>query len=182
MLPPGFGGGVGCGVNYAVSVPGFPPLADYQVSPNAAGTTVLSRGPQTVYYTRTVAAASFRPGLRSTRQRLVERDRVRYVNALVPKHFEMRPLSATTPVTMRWTDAWTFREDVFRHCRALEDQYQQVVSLLVLRKDLTEHERRTLHPIIKIDVEDYRRDQSTPLPPIELPAAAGTRALATICA
>lgn len=165
----GYGGGMETGPNYSIAVPGFPPLPDYQLSGAAVGATVLSIGPETVYYTRRIAAGvpSFRPQIRSTSEKPADLDRVRYVNALVRKHVEAMPLPATTPVTIIWTDALTFRDDVSRHRSALETRYREIASLLAWTKDVTEGERQSLYPTIRIAVEDYRRDKSTPLPTIE---------------
>jgi hypothetical protein len=165
----GYGGGMESGPNYAIAVPGFPPLPDYQLSGAATGATILSIGPETIYYTRRIAAGvpSFRPQIRSTREKPADLDRVRYVSALVRKYVEAMPLGATMPVTIIWHDALTFREDVLRHRSALESRYREIVSLLVWIKDLTEDERQSLHATVRIAIDDYRRDKSIPLPIIE---------------
>jgi hypothetical protein len=167
----GFGSGAGGGVegcNLAFPAPGFPPLADYQFATPGAGATILSIGPETVYYvrrTRTPPTIPCSNGGRAERPR--DYDRVKYLNALVRAQFEMAPLRESTSVTVVWDNPGSFRDEVSRHRRAVAEQYRNVVSLLVLASHLTEEERRRLTPSITVAVEDRRKDKSEPLPVLE---------------
>ena len=81
------------------------------------------------------------------------------------------PLREATSVTVVWTNPQEFRQQVADQRRRVEDLYQRVISLLVLRGRLTEdEERETSVPNITVRVEDHRSDKSEPLPLIEQPA------------
>ncbi len=176
----GFGGGSGSGVsndsNFVVAMSGFPPLADYQFVSAVPGATILSIGPQTVYYTRRIQSPAVIPPLnRSTSARPTDFDRVQYLNALVRERFETAPLRETSSVTVVWTNSQAFRQDISAHRKRVEDLYREVVSFLVLSKRLTEGESRTLMPTITIAIEDHRSDQTESLPAIEERGAAAVR-------
>jgi TonB family protein len=185
----GFGSGLGSGIensglgrgsengaNYVLSVPGFPPLAVYQFVLAGPGATVLSIGPQTVYYARRMRSPAVLPPLtRSTLAKPNDFDRVQYVNALVRERVETVPLPDQTSVTVVWTNPQAFRQDIPAHRKRVEDLYHNIVSGLVLSKRLTEDESRTLTPNITIAIEDKRSDKAELLPAIEERGAAAGR-------
>jgi hypothetical protein len=167
----GFGGGPGRsseGCMVAIAAPGFPPLAEYQFSTAGPAATILSIGPETVYYvrrTRTPPTIPCRSGGRAEKPR--DDDRVKYLNALVRAQVETVPLRQSTSVTVLWSNSDMFRQEVSRHRKAAADQYHNVISVLVSTKRLTEDESRALTPHITITVDDRRKDKSEPLPVLE---------------
>ena len=172
----GYGGGAGAYSEHsgaASSVPGFPPLTEYQFVPARLGATVLSIGPQTVYYQRQVMSPGTIRALNySSSTGASASDRVQYLNALVKQRFETTPLREPTSITVVWKNPEEFRQQVADQRKRVEDLYHQAVSLLVLSRQLTEDEEgQTLVPNITIRVEDHRTDKTEPLPAIEQPAA-----------
>lgn len=59
--PGGSGTGSEEGCNAAIFAPGFPPLPDYEFAMAGPGVTILSAGPETVYYIRRIQAPSVVP-------------------------------------------------------------------------------------------------------------------------
>jgi hypothetical protein len=167
------GGGVGgsCdGPNYAVLVPGFPPLAHYQFVLAEPGATILSIGPETVYYVRRLRSpATILPLDRSNVARADDHDRVKYVNALVRERVEMVPLRHKHTATIRWTDSRALQREISVHRRRVEEHYEHVLSVLKSIQRLSEDESRKLTPNVTITVEDYRTDKTETLPPIPQP-------------
>jgi hypothetical protein len=160
--------GVESGPNNVSGVPGFPPLADYQLVPARQGATILSVGPRTAYYVRHVQNSAVIPPVVGSRVAgASDADRVEYLNALVRERFGTAALRDTTSVTVVWTNPQAFRQDISVHRKRVEDLYRQVISLLALSKRLTDHETRGLAPNITITVEDNRSDKSESLPAIE---------------
>jgi hypothetical protein len=167
----GFGSGLGRGSDgcmVATAAPGFPPLADYQFATAGPGATILSIGPETVYYVRRTLTPPIIPcqnGGRAEKPR--DDDRVKYLNALVRAQVETVPLRQSTSVTVLWSNPDMFRQEVSRHRQAVEEQYQNVISVLVWAKRLTEEESRALTPKITVTVDDQRKNKSEPLPALE---------------
>ena len=91
------------------------------------------------------------------------------------ERFETAPLRDKSWVTVVWTNPQAFRQDISVHRKRVEDLYQQVVSLLVLSKRLTEGESRTLTPNITIAIADQRSDKAESLPAIGERGAAAVR-------
>ena len=163
----GFGGGSEHGPNYALILPGFPPLAAYSFVPAQAGATILSTGPDTVHYTRRMQnPATIPPLIGADPEKPSFADRIRYVNALVKERYETQPLREQTFATVIWTNAARFRQDVSAQRKTVEDHYQHVVSLLKSSNRLSEDESRRLTPRISLLILDDRRDRSESLPPI----------------
>jgi len=160
-LGSGMGGGTEGDCNVVYPGPGFPPLADYDFTWAGPGATILSVGPETVYYVRRVRQPSIVPcSDRGRVEKPRDWDRVKYVNALAGGQW----LRQETYVTIVWKKPDDFRPEVSRHRRAVADQYRNLVFLLVSAKQLTEGESRTLTPNITVTVEDGRKDKSAPLP------------------
>jgi TonB family protein len=175
----GFGSGAGAGIedrgpNSELLAPGFPPLAQYQFVGAGPGATILSIGPQIVYYARRLQnPAVIPPQTGSMFARPNDVDRVQYLNALVRERVETALLRDQSSATVVWTNPQAFRQDISLRRIRVEDLYRQVVSLLVLSKRLTEDESRTLTPNITITIEDRRNDKTDLLPAIEERGAAG---------
>jgi hypothetical protein len=170
----GLGTGGEHGPNYELVVPGFPPLAHYQFVVAGPGATMLSIGPQIVYYARrTQNPAAIPPQTGSTFARPHDVDRVQYLNALVRERFAAAPLRDQSWATVVWTNPQAFRQDVSLHRKRVEDRYHDVVLLLVSSMRLTEEKSRTLTPNITITFEDLRNDRTESLPAIEQRGAAG---------
>jgi hypothetical protein len=167
----GFGSGLGSsseGCMVAIAAPGFPPLAEYQFATAGPGATILSIGPETVYYVRRTQTPPIIPcqnGGRAEKPR--DDDRVKYLNALVRAQVETVPLRQSTSVTVLWSNSDMFRQEVSRNRKTVVDQYQNVISVLVSTKRLTEDESRVLTPKITITVDDRRKNKSEPLPVLE---------------
>ncbi len=176
----GFGSGQGSGAGYcgtyALMVPGFPPLAEYQFVLAGPGVTILSRGPQTVYYARRMGGPGrIPPPTGSTSATPSDADRVQYLNALVGRRGETATLRDRSSITIVWTNPQAFRQDIAAQRQRVEDLYQDVVSFLVSSNRLTEDESRTLLPNITIAIEDRRSNNGESLPAIEEPRAAAVR-------
>jgi hypothetical protein len=176
----GFGSGQGSGVGhcgiFALMVRGFPPLAEYQFVLASPGATILSIGPQTVYYARWMRSpGAMPPPAGSTVATPSDADRVQYLNALVGKRGETATLHDRSSITVVWTNPQAFRQDISVQRKRVEDLYQDVVSFLVLSNRLTEDESRTLPPNITIAIEDRRSNHAESLPAIEEQGAAAVR-------
>ena len=113
----GFGSGLGSsseGCMVVIAAPGFPPLAEYQFATAGPGATILSIDPETVYYvrrTQTPPTIACQNGGRAEKPR--DDDRVKYLNALVRAQVETVPLRQSTSVTVLWSNADMFRQEVF---------------------------------------------------------------------
>jgi len=165
VLGSGFGGGTETDCMVASTAPGLPPMADYTFAAAGAGATILSIGPQTVYYVRHTFAVPIIPCSHVRRaQRPADDDRVTYVNALVKANYDAVPLRQLTSATVLWSTPDRFREELARHRQDVADQYRRIVSLLVSARCLTEDETRTLTPTISVTVVDERKNKSEPLP------------------
>jgi hypothetical protein len=137
-------------------------LAYYQFAPAPApGVTVLSVGPDTVYFVREVQPQPTVPcSDRGQIEKPRDDDRVKYANALAGAQW----LRQETHVTVVWKNSDDFRQEISRRQRAVADQYRNLVSVLARAKHLTEDESQSLTPIIAVTVEDGRQDKSEPLP------------------
>jgi len=171
----GLGAGAGCG-NYALRVPGFPPLAQYQFVVAGPGATILSSGPQTAYYARRMGGpGAMPPPAGSTVAKPSDADRVQYLNALVGTRAETATLRDRSSITVVWTNPQAFRQAISVQRQRVEDLYQDVVLFLVTSNRLTEDESRTLHPNITIAIEDRRGNNTESLPAVEEQRAAAVR-------
>jgi len=159
----------------ALGPSGFPPLAEYQFAGAGPGATIISTGPQTVYYVRRMRSPGVIPQPGSLAAEPGDIDRVQYLNALVKERFAAAPLRATTSQTLVWSNPQAFRRDIAVRRHGIADLYQRIVSFLVSTKQLGEDESRTLSPQIAITIEDRRRDKTEPLPAIDDPGARAVR-------
>lgn len=176
----GFGSGLGSGsesgCNADSSAPGFPPSADYRFAIAGPGATILSVGPETVYYLRRTLTPPIVPcSAAGITERPSDRDRVKYLNALLTPRIEPGPLHETTFATVQWSTADRYREEVLQHRRALVDEYRDVISRLVSAGQLTEDEGKASAPAITITVADGRKNTSEPLPVVEDPGRRQSR-------
>jgi hypothetical protein len=160
----GAGGMVGDGIG--VNPNGFPPEALYrfELLP-AKGNIVLSTGPRTVYYSRTVenraqfGVSSFDIGGPT------DEERFQYVTAMAGSQWQRMSLSRSESV--RWQDTPRLIEDVRIARIAAQDRYQALVEGMVSAGYLTVEEAASLSkPLIEIRLIDARKDKSIPLPDI----------------
>jgi TonB family protein len=160
----GLGGGVESGPNYALGVPGFPPLAHYSFVPAQPGATIFSTGPDTVYYSRAVRNPATIPPLnRTDSAKPSDRDRIQYVNALVRTRYEAVPLPETTFATVIWTNSQSLRQEVSTQSRNVEEHLRSIISLFQLSNWLSNDESWRLTPHITLRISDDRRVKSESL-------------------
>jgi TonB family protein len=154
---------------------GFPPLAEYQFVVAGPGATIVSTGPQTVYYARRTRSPGVIPSPGSLPAKPSDVDRAQYLNALVKDRFGSAPLRARTSDTVVWINPQAFRRDIEVRRIGIADVYKRIVSFLVSTKQLSEDESRTLSPRVAIAIEDRRSDTTESLPAIDEPGAAAAR-------
>jgi hypothetical protein len=162
------GGGAGAMVADGIGANpnGFPPEALYrfELLP-AKGNIVLSTGPRTVYYSRTVEyRAQF--GISSFDiSGPTDEERFQYVTAMAGS--EWQRTSLTRSESIRWQDAPRLIEDVRIARITAQDRYQALVAAMVSRGYLSVEEVASLSkPLIEIKLIDARNDKSIPLPDI----------------
>jgi TonB family protein len=175
----GFGNASGSAVendsSETIGPSGFPPLAEYQFALARPGATIMSTGPQTVYYARRMRSPGVIPQPGSLPAKPSAVDRVQYLNALVKERFASAPLRATTSETLVWANPEAFRRDIAARRNDIAGLYQRIVSFLVSTKHLSEDEGRTFSPQIAIAIEDRRSDKGEPLPAVDEPGTAVVR-------
>ncbi len=164
---PGFGGGVGggvCGDGVLAMGKGFPPVALYTLVEDEPGSVLLARGPQNVYYRRTVIPTDQQVGFGSCWPAL-DRAVIRlgYLTRLAssPPLDAARIFRASTEIRFRTPEQ--FREEVEQ---ALTTQEQAVRSLLDAIRQQGFDYPSGLHLRIASEIRDVRQGAHDPLPPV----------------
>ncbi|HKY22070.1 MAG TPA: hypothetical protein VJM31_12715 [Vicinamibacterales bacterium] len=149
-----------------VSPDGYPPTARYrfELGPRA-GYIVVSVGPTTVYYTRSVSAAKQFAVSDASIDGPDATERLRYVEALVGRdQMWVRVEESATP-------PWRGAKDLFEQVAALKGslrrRYDQQVAVLVRAGLVSKAEAESLSHTVSVSVFDARDDRSVPLPVID---------------
>lgn len=162
----GSGSGAAVGDGFGENPPGYPPRALYrfEIAPHA-GFIVLSTGPHTVYYSRTIdtrlqfGVSEVRIGGPS------DADRIEYLQAMLEPGTPPT-LRAETDVSIRWSTADALIGSVEQLRSDIEHRYQFLVGALVRANRLPNDVAATLRPHVDVQVFDRRIDKSVPLPAI----------------
>jgi hypothetical protein len=160
--------GEGCN-QYVPGLPGYPPIADYQLP--VAGPNGLS-WPDNVgraFYLRTVYAPPMIPnacGPLPVRVRPLDQDRLTYVAALLNSTPQALFLFASSSVTVVWTNAETLKARVAQERERVAAQYRSITARLAQGGYLSASEADGLVPPIEVTIQDQRDDRRDPLPTI----------------
>lgn len=138
----------------------YPPVPEYRFSGFAAGRTILSTGPRTIYYERRVTTRwTSRSG--SDFDGPSPAERVEYLAQIAKTTFAASPVISV---------AWRNRADLERRVRtaqtSLRNEYDRVLGLVVSRGLLDAAEAQRLTAVIEVRLSDARTARSSALPSI----------------
>jgi hypothetical protein len=160
---------VGVGDGIGANPPGFPPNAFYrfEAAPRR-GFIVLSTGPRTIYYSRSLYYQAQYPTSYPFRSGPTDAERIEYVIQLVT--FPTRNGIAVRPaqeLTLQWRGSGDLVQQTSRLREDVVRRYEGLVSILLKEGRLSEAEGRALaQPRMNLEVIDERNDRSAPLPSI----------------
>ena len=160
--------GSSCGVADGIGLnpSGFPPKALYSLGLGTNGEIVLSSGPRTVYYRRTVEYQAQFGASTFDVAGPTDEERFQYVTALAGSEWSRMSLSRSEPI--RWQNGHQLIEDVAAVRSAAEYRYRALVEALTSAGRLTAQEADGLaKPAVEIKLVDTREDKSIPLPNIQ---------------
>jgi ubiquinone/menaquinone biosynthesis C-methylase UbiE len=163
-VPQGTGWSIPGGEHSFENPAGYPPHARYEFSMTPQpGIIVLTAGPRTVYYSRTIT-----PDIPDTFHDLAlgaptDADRLAYLHAMLGPG-DATPLQADTNVSIRWSTSEALTQQVENTRRDLERQYRALLGVLVRDDRLTSAEAAALPSPMDVQLVDRRQDQSVPLP------------------
>ncbi len=158
------GGGIADGIGQRPK--DFPPYAFYRFEDAASGASVLSTGPRTVYYSRTLFTDWQYPTATPIGGGPYDQDRLDYVAAILGR-FERLALRAQTSVSIRWRNERDYALKVANARQDIQLIYAEVLNRLVAEHHLTDEERRSLPIQLTIEVNDQRTNRTEPLPSLD---------------
>jgi hypothetical protein len=161
----GFAGGGGDGIGQKPS--GFPPHAVYGWDSQRAGTSVLSTGPRTLYYLRSVTADFQFPTAHPLNSLPTVKDRLAYLSAIAGGSYRST-LDARMGLGVKWTNGAAYRTSVAEKRREIQREYAGLIARLVNNGRLSADEAARLPLGLKTVIRDERSDRSRPLPQIML--------------
>jgi hypothetical protein len=160
---------LGSGISHTDGIgqkpPGFPPHAEYHWEWLPAGSSLLSTGPRSLYYSRRVTAEAQFPVSYTARLMPTGDDRVAYLSAIAGSEYRS-DLGGRMVLGVRWTNGGGYRADVRKKRRAIEREYAGLLARLVSRGRLNADEAARLPLSLTTVVRDERGDRSRPLPQI----------------
>jgi hypothetical protein len=161
--------GMGIGETMGWQEPGFPPFPLYRfVSPYHAGARMLLDGPRPVYYQRDVRDAG---GWDEYGMSPPTNDEISTYLASITKAFvSLTPLPERAERTVLWENARQFETEIERIRNPLLGMYQQLVQALVNAGVITSSDAPGTDRAVTVQLEDRRRDRSTPLPSVPAPS------------
>jgi hypothetical protein len=146
----------------------FPPHAEYHFSRfPRSGAAVLSAGPTVSYYTRDVIVDRSVPQYSSSMGGPTDWDRVDYLAALSAGTILSSELRDVSRMLVRWRDAKDLLNRAAEGRAALIGLYERWLRTLVAKNLLTEQERQTLAPVVRVRMYDFRDNRVQPLPRVE---------------
>ena len=167
----GLGGGIGCGVYQGLD--GFPPVVIYKLVDSASrGAVVIAPGKRPVYYLRWAG----RPGVsgqgppfsRGDQGGDEDRKRIEYLAALLDTNKEGLNFDTKYFYSIAWEGPEHFKHEVARVSKEVRESYQRLVERLMEKNLLFEWEAEELKPEITLQVQDFREDQTTGLPDVDI--------------
>ncbi|MGH7552487.1 MAG: hypothetical protein ACREMQ_05615, partial [Longimicrobiales bacterium] len=159
----GGGGGVTDGIGQKPD--GFPPHALYRWGSAMAGDVILSTGPRTLYYSRSVSSARQFPVSYPSGSLPNADDRLAYVSAIVGRRAPMN-LTTHSYLDLAWSDSDKFRERVRDEQQRIADQCNHVLTQLMTEGRLTAEEVATLPLQLTTTVDDARTERTPQLPEV----------------
>jgi hypothetical protein len=143
---------------------GFPPHALYRWGSAMTGDVILSTGPRTLYYSRSVSSARQFPVSHPSGPLPDADDRLTYLSA-TPGRPQI-DLKSRFYLHLAWSDVDTFRERVREEQQKIADQYSRALTDLMTGGHLTAEEVAALPLQLTTTVYDARTDRTLRLPEV----------------
>ena len=159
------GGGISGTDGVAQKPPGFPPHAVYRWDSQRVGSSILSTGIRTLYYTRDVSALMQFPVSYPSGPAPTVNDRFAYLSAILGGTYHPT-LEARMWHSVKWSNGVTYRTNVADKQRAIKREYDNLIKRLVSDGHLSADEAAALPLQLTTTVKDERRDRKRPLPDV----------------
>jgi hypothetical protein len=165
-IPSGLLGGFsGIADGFAQKPPGFPPHAVYRWDSQRAGSSILSTGTRTLYYTRDATALMQFPVSQPSGPPPTVKDRFEYLSAILGGTYHST-LEARMWHSVKWIDSVTYRANVAEKKREIKREYDNLIKRLLSDGRLTADQAAQLPLRLTTVVRDERRDRTRPLPDV----------------
>lgn len=159
------GGSVSSGVADGIGQKpaGFPPHAQYRWGAAMAENVMLSAGPRSIHYSRSVSTADQFPVSYPSLLSPNANDRLAYILA-ISRQSNRFDLKSSSALALAWSDPESFRGRIRAEQQRIADAYDRVLTQLITDGRLTAQEASTIPIRLTTTVHDARTKRTPQLP------------------